>query len=94
MVGAASRAIWCPTAAEPVNDTAPIRGSVVSRTPTSTPPVTSWTAPAGPPAATSASRRTCTIHSVASGVCGAGLMITGHPAASAGATLCAASSSG
>ena len=45
-------------------------------------------------AATSASRRTCTIHSVASGVCGAGLMITGHPAASAGATLWAASSSG
>ena len=35
-----------------------------------------------------------TSHSVASGVCGAGLTMIGQPAANAGAILCAASSNG
>ncbi len=93
-MGAASRAIWCPTAAEPVKDTAPIRGSVVSAAPTSGPPVTSCTAARGAPAPASASRTRWTSHSVASGVCGAGLAMIGQPAASAGAILWVASSSG
>jgi hypothetical protein len=49
---------------------------------------------AGAPHAAAAARSACTSHSVASGVCGAGLPITGQPAAIAGANLWAASSSG
>ena len=50
-MGAASRAIWWPTAAEPVNETAPMRSSVVRVAPTSAPPVSNWRALSGAPAA-------------------------------------------
>ncbi len=79
-----------PTSADPVKDTAAVRGSVVRHAPTSASPVTSCTAAPGHPASRSSETRT----SVVSGVAGAGLTMTGQPAPSAGATLCAASRSG
>src|SRR5690606_23694893 len=85
LVGAASWAIRCPILADPVKDTAPIRRSVVNAAPTSGPPVISCTAARGASASANASRITYVSHSVANGVCGAGLMITGQPAATAGA---------
>ena len=95
-VGAAetARLIEAARLADPVNETAPIRRSVVRAWPTSAPPVTSCAATTGALAPWSASRTRARSHRVASGVGSAGFTTTGHPAASAGESLWLARSSG
>ncbi len=86
---AARTAMRVPTAVDPVNAMHATRGSSTSAAPTSGPPVTTFTTPAG----RCASARS-TIRSVANGVSSDGLMTTVLPAASAGAIFQTSSSSG
>ena len=66
-------------------------GCSTSRAPTTSPtPGRNWTTPGGEPAATSAS----TSRHATSGVCSAGLRMTGFPAASAAVTIPAGMASG
>jgi hypothetical protein len=77
-----------PVATDPVKATRSVPPWTTRASPTSAPPVTRLTTPSGKPAKASARRR------VASGVYGDGLTTTVLPAASAGATFQASSSSG
>ena len=81
-------AIRWPVSTEPVNATQSTRGSSTIRAPMSPPPGTMLTAPAGSGSKQSASA------SVASGVSSDGLHTHALPAASAGASFQASSSSG
>ena len=79
-----------PAAVEPVNDTLSTPGWATRYTPAATPPGTMLSTPAGNPASVAASPKTI----ASSAVSGDGLRMTGQPAASAGASLNAASACG
>ena len=81
-------AIRLPVSTEPVNATQSTRASATMRAPTSPPPGTRLTTPGG-----SASRQSASA-SVESGVSSDGLQTHALPAASAGASFQASSSSG
>ena len=81
-------AIFLPVSTEPVNATQSTRSSDTIASPTSPAPASSATAPGG-----SGSRQSASI-SVDTGVSSDGLHTTGLPAASAGASFHASSSSG
>ena len=86
-VSAPVRMMILPTSFEPVNPTLSTFGCDVSGAPHVSPnPVSTFSTPAGRPA----SSRIFGISSAVSGVCSAGLRITVHPAAIAGATFCTA----
>jgi hypothetical protein len=76
-------AIRRPTAVDPVNATLAVSGWRTRVSPTAPEPVTMLTTPAGTPAASTAS----STNRMDSGVDGAGLTTTVHPARSAGASL-------
>src|SRR5260221_1271150 len=75
--------IAAPTTSEPVKVTMSTAGSVVSRCPTSGPPVTTLSTPGGKSAASAAAAST----SAENGVNGDGLSTTVFPAARAGPTF-------
>ena len=79
---------FLPVSTEPVKATPSMRGSAVIAAPTSPPPATRLTTPAGRWSKHGASIR------VESGVSSEGLQTTALPAASAGASFQASSSSG
>ena len=81
--GAACEYTSRPTASEPVKLTMSTPGWVVSACPAATSPVTMFSTPGGSPASSAISPRT----NASSGVVGAGLSTTVHPAARAGASL-------
>ena len=88
---AARSASFQPTAPEPVNVIARTRSSSTRTSPISLDgPTSTLSQPGGRPASVSSSAR----RSAESGVCPAGLRTTAHPAASAGAILCATRLSG
>ncbi len=87
LVVAAAEAITSrPTWVEPVNDTFATPGCATSAAPARPSPVSTLSTPAGSPARSQIAAR----RSIVSGVCSAGLTTTVQPAASAGASLCAA----
>lgn len=79
-----------PVSVEPVTLTMSTPGSVTSASPTSASPRTTWSRPSGAPAPANSSAS----RSVVPGVCGAGLMTTALPAASAGPSFQTAITSG
>ena len=85
-----ARAMYWPTSVEPVNEILSTPRWLTSALPTSGPPVSRLTTPAGTPA----SRQISTRRTVDSGVCSAGLRMTALPVARAGASFHAAMASG
>ena len=90
IVAAAPRAMAAPAAGEPVKETLATPAWRASAAPVARSPGSTPTTPGGRPASTARAPR-C---SALSGVCSAGLMTTVQPAASAGASLATAESSG
>ena len=87
----AVRAIWRPTAVEPVKWIITMSGWVTRRSPTSTSPGSTWKSPAGSPAPANNSARASPPDS---GVSGDGLISTAFPSVSAGAITRMPSTSG
>ncbi len=79
-----------PATVEPVKDTLSTPGCATRCTPVSVPPGTMFSTPGGSPASVAASPKTMASKAVS----GEGLSTTGQPAASAGASLNAASACG